>query len=177
MCIRDRFYWKITNSHLQPVLDTLVYLKHETDVWFEITNLVIPGENDSDREFDELTSWVVENLGPDVPVHFSAFHPDWKMRDKPNTPPSTLTRARKIAIENGVRYAYTGNVHDEEGDSTYCHGCGSVVIARDWYVMTGWNLSDDGRCLNCDTQCAGVFDGPPGTWGARRMPVRLSANR
>ncbi|MCH7684776.1 MAG: AmmeMemoRadiSam system radical SAM enzyme, partial [Gemmatimonadetes bacterium] len=172
----EKFYWKITNSHLQPVLDTLVYLKHETDVWFEITNLVIPGENDSDREFDELTSWVVENLGPDVPVHFSAFHPDWKMRDKPNTPPSTLTRARKIAIENGVRYAYTGNVHDEEGDSTYCHGCGSVVIARDWYAMTGWNLSDDGRCLDCDTQCAGVFDGPPGTWGAKRMPVRLSAN-
>lgn len=173
----EQFYWKITNSHLQPVLDTLVYLKHETDVWFEITTLVIPGENDSDREFDELTSWVVENLGPDVPVHFSAFHPDWKMRDKPHTPPSTLTRARQIAIENGVRYAYTGNVHDEEGDSTYCHGCGSVVIARDWYVMTGWNLSDDGRCLNCDTQCAGVFDGPPGTWGAQRMPVRLSATR
>ncbi len=119
---------------------------------------------------------MVENLGPDVPVHVSAFHPDWKMRDKPNTPPSTLTRARKIAIDNGVRYAYTGNVHDEEGDSTYCHGCGSVVIARDWYAMTGWNLSDDGCCLNCDPQCAGVFDGPPGTWGAKRMPVRLTAN-
>ena len=171
----EQFYRQITKSHLQPVLDTLVYLKHETDVWFEITTLVIPGENDSDKEFHELTSWVVEHLGCDVPLHFSAFHPDWKMRDKPQTPPATLTRARQIAIENGIRYAYTGNVHDAEGDTTYCHDCGAALIVRDWYVLKAWNLSEDGHCLACGAPCSGVFDGPPGTWGAQRLPVRLSA--
>ncbi|MCH7475806.1 MAG: AmmeMemoRadiSam system radical SAM enzyme [Gemmatimonadetes bacterium] len=171
----ERFYKYVTSSQLQPVLDTLVYLKHETDVWFEITNLLIPGENDSERELEEMTTWVVDKLGPDVPMHFSAFHPDWKMRDKPNTPPETLTKARAIAMKNGVRYAYTGNVHDPAGDSTLCSECGHVVIARDWYVLKGWDLSDDGRCLQCGTLCPGVFDGAPGTWGSKRMPVRLSA--
>jgi pyruvate formate lyase activating enzyme len=172
----EGFYWKITKSHLQPVLDTLLYLKHETDVWFELTTLVIPGENDSDREFDELASWVVKHLGVDVPLHFSAFHPDWKMRDKPRTSAATLARARRIAMDNGVRYAYTGNVHDTAGDATHCHECGTVVIARDWYVLQGWHLSADGRCLECGTPCAGVFDGPPGDWGAKRMPIRLAGS-
>ena len=171
----ESFYHRICSGHLQPVLETLVYLKHHTSVWFEITNLLIPGENDSERELEEMTQWVVENLGPDVPMHFTAFHPDWKMLDKPHTPPSTLERARRIALRNGVRYAYTGNVHDEQGGSTYCHGCGARIIGRDWYTMTAWNLTHDGRCGTCDTPCAGVFDGPPGRWGARRLPVFLAA--
>jgi len=106
-------------------------------------------------------------------LHFTAFHPDFKMLDKPPTPPATLTMARRIAVKNGIRYAYTGNVHDEEGGSTYCHQCGSRLIGRDWYVMTAWNLTDDGRCKACGTACAGLFDGPPGRWGAKRLPVRL----
>ncbi len=169
----ERFYWKLTGGHLQPVLDTLVYLKHETNVWFELTTLLIPGENDSDAELEEMTQWVVEHLGHDVPMHFTAFHPDWKMMDKSPTPPHTLTRARRVAMKNGVHYAYTGNVHDEEGGSTYCHKCGTKLIGRDWYVITAWNLTADGRCQSCQTPCAGVFDAQPGTWGARRMPVRL----
>ena len=170
----QEFYHKIAGGEIQAVMDTLLYLKHETDVWFEITNLVIPGENDSDHELRALSEWVVEQLGPDVPMHFSAFHPDWKMRDKPHTSPAVLTRARNIAIESGARYAYTGNVHDESGDSTLCHSCSQRVIGRDWYVLTDWNLTDDGRCAGCGTQCAGVFAGPPGDWGARRLPVRLA---
>jgi len=167
----ERFYYHICGGHLQPVLETLVYLKHHTNVWFEITNLLIPGENDSEREVEEMTRWVVENLGPDVPMHFTAFHPDWKMLDKPPTPPSTLTMARRIALKNGIRYAYTGNVHDEEGGSTYCHVCGQRLIGRDWYVLTAWNLTEEGCCNQCGTACAGVFEGAPGRWGARRLPV------
>ncbi|MFQ5703676.1 MAG: AmmeMemoRadiSam system radical SAM enzyme [Gemmatimonadales bacterium] len=170
----EEFYWNVTKSHLQNVLDTLMYLKHETDVWFELTNLVIPGKNDSDGEFDCMTRWVVENLGPDVPVHFTAFHPDWKMRDVPATPAATLTRARRIAITNGVRYAYTGNVHDIHGGSTICHGCGETLIARDWYVLHAWNLTDDGSCRTCGLTCAGVFEGAAGRWGSRRLPVRIA---
>ncbi|MEJ2509571.1 MAG: AmmeMemoRadiSam system radical SAM enzyme [Gammaproteobacteria bacterium] len=169
----ERFYHKITGGHLQPVLETLEYLKHETDVWFELTTLLIPGENDSDEELTEMTQWVAEHLGPEVPMHFTAFHPDWKMMDTPPTPPETLTRARRIAMENGIRYAYTGNVHDAEGGSTYCHHCGTKLIGRDWYVLSDWNLTDDGHCNSCGTPCAGVFEGPPGQWGAKRMPVRL----
>jgi pyruvate formate lyase activating enzyme len=170
----ERFYSKICAGHLQAVLDTLVYLKQETDVWFELTTLVIPGENDSEEEIDEMTRWVVENLGPDVPMHFSAFHPDWKMLDHPSTPPKTLTRCRKIATRNGVRYAYTGNVHDEQGDATLCHQCGSKVIQRDWYELTGWDLDEKGRCKRCGTRCAGRVDTTPGGWGRRRQPVRLA---
>ena len=170
----DEFYWKLTGGHLEPVLDTLRYLKHETQVWFELTTLLIPGENDSDQELDAMTRWVAEELGPEVPMHFTAFHPDWKLRDRPPTPGTTLSRARKIAIRNGVRYAYTGNVHDAAGGSTYCHRCGELLIGRDWYVLSGWNLDAHGNCLFCGTHCAGVFDARPGTWGARRQPVRLS---
>ena len=169
----ERFYHQITSGHLQPVLDTLLFLKHETQVWFEITTLLIPGENDSDEELELLTQWVVTQLGPDVPIHFTAFHPDYRMMDKPPSPPATLTRARRIAIQNGVRYAYTGNVHDPEGDSTYCHQCGKMIIGRDWYFLTEWKLTDDGCCRFCGTACAGLFDGPPGCWGPRRLAVRL----
>ena len=170
----DNFYKTLCAGTLQPVLDTLIYLKHETDVWFEITNLIIPGHNDGERELEAMTQWVVEELGPDVPIHFSAFHPDYKMLDTPRTPASTLTRAREIAVKNGVRYAYTGNVHDERGDSTYCHNCGTRLIGRDWYILTAWNLTEDGRCNVCQTPCPGVFEVQPGKWGAKRLPVRLA---
>ncbi len=170
----ERFYKQICAGSLQPVLETLLYLRRETSVWVEITTLLIPGENDSEAELEALTQWVVDKLGPDVPLHFTAFHPDWKMMDKPATPPSTLTRARRIAQKNGVRHAYTGNVQDEEGGSTYCHGCGRKVIGRDWYVLTAYNLTNDGHCAFCKTPCAGLFDGPPGNWGAKRMAVRLA---
>ncbi|MGQ0670689.1 MAG: AmmeMemoRadiSam system radical SAM enzyme [Actinomycetota bacterium] len=170
----EDFYHRICAGHLQPVLDTLEYLKHETEVWFEITNLLIPELNDSAEEIDAMTRWVVERLGPDVPIHFTAFHPDWKMMDRPPTPPETLTRARRVAIANGVRYAYTGNVHDREGQSTYCHGCGELLIERDWYKLGAWNLTEDGRCVGCEERCTGVFEGAPGAWGPRRLPVRLA---
>src|SRR5690606_795678 len=132
------------------------------------------GLNDSDAELDAMTRWVVDELGPDVPMHFTAFHPDYKMLDRPPTPAATLTRARRIALGNGARYAYTGNVHDEAGGSTFCHQCGERLIGRDWYVLTAWNLTEDGRCRRCGTACAGLFDGPPGHWGARRQPVSLA---
>ncbi len=171
----ESFYKKICGGELAPVLETLEYLKHETDVWFELTTLLIPGENDSPAEIDQMTQWVVEHLGPDVPMHFSAFHPDWKMRDHPSTPPETLRRAREIALKNGVRYAYTGNVHDKKGDTTYCHACGEALIGRDWYELLSWDLGAKGTCRHCGTSCAGVFEETPGNWGSRRLPVRLSA--
>ena len=170
----EDFYWKICGGHLAEVLDTLVYLKNETDVWFELTTLLIPGENDSPKELEEMTQWVVENLGPDVPMHFTAFHPDWKMRDHASTPPATLTRARQIAMSNGVRYAYTGNVHDGEGGSTYCHSCGELLIERDWYVLGHWSLDANGCCSKCGTAVAGVFAAEPGHFGAQRIPVRMT---
>jgi pyruvate formate lyase activating enzyme len=169
----EKFYWKITGGHLQPVLDTLIYLKHKTSVWFEITVLLIPEENDSVEELERMTAWVMEYLGPAVPMHFTAFHPDWKMSGKPPTPPATLQRARAIALKNGIRYAYTGNIHDKAGQSTRCHGCGEILIGRDWYRLSDWNLTPQGACRSCGEQCAGLFDGQPGTWGARRMPVTL----
>jgi pyruvate formate lyase activating enzyme len=149
------------------VLETLEYLKHETTVWFEITNLLIPGLNDSDEEVDRMTSWVVERLGADVPMHFTAFHPDYKMLDRPPTPASTLGRARSIALANGVRFAYTGNVHDRAGGSTYCPGCGTCLIERDWYRLDGYRVTADGHCEACGTAVPGVFAGSPGTWGPR----------
>ncbi len=169
----EDFYHKITGSHLAPVLETLEYIRHETDVWLELTTLLIPGKNDSEKEIDEMTRWVVEKLGADVPMHFSAFHPDWKMLDVPPTPKASLVRAREIAMSNGVRYAFTGNVHNEDGDSTFCHQCGEKLIGRDWYELTDWKLTAAGKCPSCGTACAGVFDARPGNWGSRRQPVRL----
>jgi pyruvate formate lyase activating enzyme len=170
----ERFYRKVCSGELAPVLDTLRYLKRETSVWLEITTLLIPGENDSDDELHRASQWVAEELGPDVPWHFTAFHPDWKMRDVPSTPAATLTRAREIARGYGLRYVYTGNVHDEDGGSTFCHACGARVIGRDWYRLTAWELDASGRCRSCGTACAGVFEAQPGDWGPRRLPVRLS---
>jgi len=170
----EAFYRGTCAGHLQPVLETLEYLVHETDVWVEITTLLIPGLNDGDAELDELTSWVGERLGPAVPLHFTAFHPDWKLRDRPRTPAATLRRARELGLANGLRYVYTGNVHDRQGQSTYCHACGVLLIERDWYELGAWNLTD-GRCASCGAPCAGVFEERPGSWGARRLPVRLAA--
>ena len=170
----DDFYAKTCAGRLRPVLDTLEYLVHETGVWLEVTTLLIPGLNDSDEEIDAETRWLAERLGVDVPLHFSAFHPDWKMLDRPPTPPATLTRAREVALGNGLRHVYTGNVHDRAGQSTYCHACGALLIERDWYELGAWNLTD-GRCGSCGEPCVGVFEERPGTWGGKRLPVRMAA--
>ncbi|MEE2761543.1 MAG: AmmeMemoRadiSam system radical SAM enzyme [Pseudomonadota bacterium] len=169
----EAFYARLCTASLASVLETLKFLKHETDVWFEITTLLIPGQNDSETELHEECAWIAENLGLDVPVHFSAFHPDWKMRDIEATPADTLGRARAIALEYGLRYVYVGNVHDAERASTYCHNCGEILIGRDWYQLSTWNLTHTGTCTHCGVQCAGLFDGPPGTWGRQRKPLRL----
>ena len=173
----EGFYRRVCGGSLGAVLDTLEYVARETDVWLEVTTLLIPGHNDSDEELDRMTRWGVERLGPDVPWHFTAFHPDYRMLDVPPTPAATLTRAREIAISNGVRYAYTGNVADPVGGSTYCHGCGALVIARDRYRLGRYRLTADGCCRICGTAIPGVFAGPPGDWGGRRLPVRLEVSR
>ena len=169
----DKFYEKITFSRLGVVLDTLEYLR-DSGVWFEITTLLIPGHNDSDAEIAAEATWLAEHLGPDVPLHFSAFHPDFKMRDVPPTPPATLRRARSIARDHGLRYVYTGNVHDPDGQTTTCPACGKPLIVRDWYVIEEYRLTGDGRCRSCGTALPGRYDGPVGTWGSRRLPVRLA---
>ncbi len=166
----EDFYRHVCGAELGAVLETLEYLR-DTDVWVELTTLLIPGLNDSDEELDEMTSWVVATLGPDVPMHFTAFHPDYRMLDRPPTPPETLRRARRIALSNGVHHAYTGNVHDVEGGTTRCQGCGEPVIVRDWYVLSDYRLDDSGRCARCGALLPGVFDGPAGDWGSRRQPV------
>jgi pyruvate formate lyase activating enzyme len=171
----ENFYRKLCTGALRPVLDTLVYIRHHTEVWLEITTLLIPGHNDSREEIEQLSAWVMEHLGPDVPLHFSAFHPDWKMMDTPRTPARTLIDARRIAMAAGLRHVYTGNISDEASQSTYCHACGARLIGRDWYDITAWNLGDDGRCAACDAACAGVFEGRPGAWGRKRLPLVMSA--
>ena len=169
----EGFYKGLCSARLAPVLETLEYLKHETEVWFEITTLLIPGENDSEAEVEALSRWVMERLGPDVPLHFTAFHPDWKMRGTPPTPRATLRTARRIAREAGLRHVFTGNVHDPAGQGTYCHGCGALLIGRDWYEITAWNLAADGRCGGCGARCPGVFEAAPGRWGRRRLPLAV----
>ena len=169
----DDFYYRICGARLQPVLDTLRYIRHETQTWLELTTLLIPGENDSETELQALTGWVARELGADVPLHFTAFHPDWKMTGRPHTPLATLRRAREIARDNGLRYVYTGNVQDRQGGSTWCPTCGAQLIERDGYRIGAWRLGEDGCCTGCGTAIAGVFSGPAGHWGARRQPVRL----
>jgi pyruvate formate lyase activating enzyme len=137
----------------------------------EITTLLIPGENDSDQEIERLSQWIVENLGPEVPLHFSAFHPDWKMRTTPKTPASTVQRARQIAMKNGLHYVYTGNIYDPLGGSTYCPACQHCVIERDYYSLGTWSLTEQGACSRCGTHIAGVFNSGPGDWDARRQRV------
>ena len=169
----DDFYVKLTGSHLQPVLDTLKYLKHETSVWFEITTLLIPGKNDSDEEITAMSKWIKNELGSDVPLHFSAFHPDYKMQDIPATPSATLSRARNIAIQQGLQYVYTGNVHNQEGDTTYCPGCHAALIERDWYQINQYRLTESGHCPDCGTGIAGRFDTLAGNFGRQRIPIAI----
>jgi len=170
----EDFYHKICHGHLQPVLDTLVYLKNETDIWFEITTLLIPDENDSDDELHRMCQWIVEQLGVDIPLHFSAFHPDFKMLDKDKTPIETLLRARKIALSYGMNYVYCGNVFDKESDSTYCPGCGHLLIERNWYELGEYHIDNGGHCLHCGYQLAGRFSGPKQNFGRRRIPVQIA---
>ena len=171
----DEFYVKVCGAHLKPVLDTLTYLKHETSVWFEITTLLIPGKNDSDAEIREESRWIMRELGPDVPLHFTAFHPDFKMTDITATPASTLARARRIAMDEGLRYVYTGNVHDREGGTTFCHGCGAALIERDWHRIDAYELTPDGRCPKCAAAIPGRFESfrLQDQFGRRRIPLAI----
>jgi len=171
----DDFYFKLTGSHLQPVLDTITYLKHETAVWFEITTLLIPGHNDSDEELSAMSRWIARELGPDVPLHFTAFHPDHKMPDVPATPASTLVRARKIAMGHGLHYVYTGNVRHAEGDTTFCPHCHTALIERDWHRIANYRLTPDGRCPDCGSTIAGRFAEQAGNFGRRRIPIAIGA--
>lgn len=169
----EEFYVKLTGSQLQPVLDTLIYLKHETDVWFEITTLLIPGKNDSDAELSAMCQWIMRQLGPEVPLHFSAFHPDYKMSDIPPTPAASLIRAREIALRAGLYYVYTGNVHHIEGGTTICPSCHTPLIVRDWYQMNAYHLGSDGRCPTCYYLIAGKFAVQPGQFGRQRIPIAI----
>jgi pyruvate formate lyase activating enzyme len=170
----DDFYFKLTGSRLQPVLDTLVYLKRETSVWLEITTLLIPGHNDSDEEISAMCHWILHTLGADVPLHFSAFHPDHKMPDVPPTPPATLVRARNIAIQHGLHHVYTGNVRLREGDTTYCPTCHSALIERDWYQIVHYRLTQEGCCPRCGAVLAGCYAAQAGTFGSKRIPITLA---
>ncbi|OJH41106.1 AmmeMemoRadiSam system radical SAM enzyme [Cystobacter ferrugineus] len=169
----EEFYFQLTAAHLAPVLETLEYLHHETKVWLEITTLLIPGKNDSDAEVEAMSQWLMEHLGPDVPLHFTAFHPDYKLRDIPPTPPETLRRARDLAREVGLRYVYTGNTHDPSGETTLCPDCGAALIVRDWYDMLQYRLTAEGRCPDCGARVPGHFDARPGDSGRRRRPVAV----
>jgi pyruvate formate lyase activating enzyme len=169
----DDFYRTVCGGRLQPVLDTLEWLVRH-DVWVEVTTLLIPGRNDRDEEIHAMSTWMVDHLGADVPLHLTAFHPDYRMLDVPPTPPTTLTRARHLALAAGLHHVYTGNVHDTDGGTTRCTGCGAALVVRDWYHLDRYRLTDDGHCPDCGTRLAGVFAGPPGKWGPRRQPVQLA---
>ncbi len=170
----DEFYYRLTGTHLQPVLDTLVYLREHTDVWFEITTLLIPGHNDSPDEVRALARWVHRELGAGTPVHFSAFHPDHRMLDVPPTPPATLVRSREIALDEGLAFVYTGNVRNKDGDTTFCPGCGEAVIVRDWYAIRRYRLTADGSCPRCGSTIPGRFGTSAGSFGSRRIPISLT---
>ena len=169
----EGFYRRLCAGRLEPVLDTLRYLRRETAVWLEVTTLLIPGRNDAPAELEALTQWLVANLGPDVPLHFSAFHPDGRLLEVPPTPPATLLAARRIALGNGLRHVYAGNLPGRAGAATRCHGCGHLLIGRDGYDLRAWDLAPAGRCPRCGATCCGVFEPRPGAWGSRRLPVRL----
>lgn len=167
------FYRKVCLGERDPVLDTLRYIRHETEVWLEVTTLLIPGYNDSPEEIARLCDWLAEQLGPDVPLHLSAFHPAYRMQDVPPTPPATLIRARSQALAAGLRYVYTGNIWNPAGEATACAACGELLIERDRYRLGRWNLDQAGRCVRCGTALPGRFDPRPGRWGPRCVPVAL----
>lgn len=169
----DAFYQRQTGAHLAPVLDTLAHIVHDTRCWLEITTLLIPGLNDSPAEIDAMTRWIVKELGRDVPLHLTAFHPDYKLSDVPPTPPATLRRAREIAFGNGIRYVYTGNVHDTDGGSTRCPGCGEIVIRRDWHEVLDYRLDDQGHCRDCGASLPGRYGAFEARGRARRIPIRI----
>lgn len=169
----ERFYRKICSAHLAPVLDTLIFLKQETQVWLELTTLLIPEENDSSSELESMCRWVVEHLGPDVPIHFTAFHPDFKMLNKPRTPPETLLKAREIALKNGVRYAYVGNIFDSAHESTYCPNCHSLLLERNWYQLGRYQLNSQGLCPGCGYKVAGLWEDRVGRFGSMRIPLKM----
>lgn len=169
----DEFYLKLTGAHLQPVLDTLQYLRHETSVWFELTTLLIPGYNDSDHEIGKMCEWIAQELGTDVPLHFTAFHPDYKMTGLQPTPPGTLSRARRIAHSSGLQHVYTGNVHDTDGGTTLCASCKHPLIVRDWHAIRDYALTDSGTCPQCGAQLAGHFGKFAGQFGRRRIPIAM----
>ncbi len=174
----EGFYRELCAGSLQPVLDTLAYIRHETACWLEVTTLLIPGANDSDAEITALSQWMARELGPDVPLHFTAFHPDFRLTDRPATPPATVMRARRIAMDQGLRYVYTGNVHDLEGGTTYCPRCDTPLVGRDWHQITGWRLKAGNHCPRCDFPIAGRFDVIEGEFrqfGRRRIPVSFQA--
>ena len=173
----EEFYFKLAVAHLQPVLDTLRYIKHETNTWLEITTLLIPGQNDSDPELKAMSHWIADELGPDVPLHFSAFHPDYKMTHIPPTPAETLTRARGIALSAGLHYVYTGNVHDRSGGSTFCPSCKVALIVRDWYQIEDYRLTPEGECPDCGTRIPGHFEAFSQAFGNRRIPVEIPHHR
>jgi AmmeMemoRadiSam system radical SAM enzyme/AmmeMemoRadiSam system protein B/AmmeMemoRadiSam system protein A len=169
----EEFYYKLTYSHLQPVLDTLAWLKKETDVWFEITNLIIPQANDTADEIRRMCDWILQHVGDDVPTHFTAFHPDFRMKDRPATPHETLLMARETARQQGIKFAYTGNVNDVTHQSTYCPACDGLVIERNWYDLGEYHLQGN-HCGHCGHRIAGIFEDRPGDWGRRRLPVDMS---
>ncbi len=152
----EKFYHKLTLSHLNDVLNTLIWLKNETSIWFEITTLLIPDENDSDDEIKKMIDWILQNLGDEVPIHFTAFHPDFKMATKSRTPASTLTRARNIALSSGIKFCYLGNIHDQQAQTTYCSSCSKPIIKRDWHSITEQNMNKN-KCSNCGNILPGVF--------------------
>jgi AmmeMemoRadiSam system radical SAM enzyme len=166
----EDFYRHYTLSHLAPVLDTLRWLKHESKVWLEITNLVIPRANDDLDQIQRMCEWILKNLGPDVPLHFSAFHPDFRLRDRPPTPHASLNAARTVALQSGLNYVYVGNVADSRRESTYCPNCGRMVIERAWYDIGRFHVRD-GKCGYCGHAIAGHLENQPGHWGTRRLPV------
>ncbi|MFL5520872.1 MAG: AmmeMemoRadiSam system radical SAM enzyme [Gemmatimonadales bacterium] len=171
----DEFYVKLTGARLAPVLDTLAYLKHETDVWFEITTLLIPTKNDSDADNRTMARWIYRELGPDVPLHFTAFHPDFKMTELPPTPAATLARMRRIAIDEGLHFVYTGNVHDREGGTTFCPSCRAALVVRDWYRIESYRITPEGRCAECSAAIPGRFEAfdAKRQWGRKRIPVTI----
>jgi pyruvate formate lyase activating enzyme len=171
------FYRDLCAGDLKPVLDTLVHIRHATNCWLEITTLLIPGANDSDQEIEALSRWIERELGRDVPLHFTAFHPDYKLTDRPATPAATVQRARHIARACGLQHVYTGNIHDAEGGTTHCPSCQTPLIVRDWHHIQSYALNYN-ACPSCGKALAGRFTSHADGFkqlGRRRIPVSFKS--